>query len=234
MESNTLMEIERWSVTRGSGSRAGKGIDAAHAASRLPPPMRSVPARMDVLHSPYCAASASREVPHTDASTRHAPAPVVPHALSPPAASCGSRVSCSSSGGRRVSCSPVGRCGGSWTRRPTGLPGLPLRRMAGRREEAWIWERSSGRAAARLHDAMAGGCCRVSSSGEWRAEVRWDGFGKGALGGQRRAALDEICERSRKREAVERARLWEIWGERAAAETFGEDGGAQARRGRRT
>jgi len=64
--------------------------------------------------------------------------------------------------------------------------------MAGGREEAWIWERSSGRAAARLHETVAGGCCRVSSSGEWRAEVRWDGFGKGALGGQRRAALDEI------------------------------------------
>jgi len=81
MESNTLMEIERWSVTRGSGSRAGKGIDVAHAASRPPPPMRSAPARMDVLHSPYCAASASWEVPRTDASTRHAPAPAVPHAL---------------------------------------------------------------------------------------------------------------------------------------------------------
>jgi len=106
--------------------------------------------------------------------------------------------------------------------------------MAGRREEVWIWERSSGRAAARLHETVAGGCCRVSSSGEWGPEVRWDGFGKGALGGQRRAALDEIWERSSKREAVERTRLWEIWGERAAAETFGEDGGAQVCRGGRT
>ena len=51
MESNTLMEIERWSVTRGSGSRAGKGIDAAHTASRPPPSMRSAPARMDVFHT---------------------------------------------------------------------------------------------------------------------------------------------------------------------------------------
>ena len=106
--------------------------------------------------------------------------------------------------------------------------------MAGGRKAAWICERSSGRAAARLQDAVAGGCFRVSSSGEWRAEVRWDGFGKGALGGQQRATLDEIWERSSKREAVERTRLWEIWGERAAAETFGEEGGAQARRGGRT
>ena len=75
MESNTLMEIERWTVTRGLGSRAGKGIDAAHAASRPTPPMRSAPTQMDVFHSPYCAASASWEVPRTDASTRHAPAP---------------------------------------------------------------------------------------------------------------------------------------------------------------
>ena len=127
MESNTLMEIERWSVMRARAVRQARGSMRPQAASRPPPSMRSAPARMDVLHSPYCAASASWEVPRTDASTRHAPAPAVPHALSPPAASCGSRVSCSSNGGRRASCSPVGRCGGSRTPRPTGLPGLPLR-----------------------------------------------------------------------------------------------------------
>ena len=51
VESNTLMEIERWSAMRARAVRQARGSMQPQAASWPPPSMRSAPARMDVFHT---------------------------------------------------------------------------------------------------------------------------------------------------------------------------------------